>query len=253
MPVMNWLGRWLLRGVYVAMLGGLFVVAGYIGFSSFVRRGVTPVPDLRGLSIEEAGALVSDRGLELRHRVGEDRFADEVPIDSVLEQNPSAGSLAKRGGWVEVVLSRGQRTVVVPDLVGKALPAAQVALSGVGLNLGRTAQVLSGEGTAGSVIGQRPAPGARVGRETDVQLFLAAELLQATFVMPDLVDRSYREVRHFLEFHGFRVGSVKFEPYEGVNRELVLRQFPLPGHPLKQGEVISLVVAALDDKSEAGR
>ncbi|HXT19989.1 MAG TPA: PASTA domain-containing protein, partial [Thermoanaerobaculia bacterium] len=66
-----------------------------------------------------------------------------------------------------------------------------------------------------------------------------------TYVMPDLVDRDYRSVRSFLEVHGFRVGSVKFEPYEGVSESLVLRQFPLPGHPLRRGEVISLVVASV--------
>ena len=249
MPVMKWLGRWLLWACYLVMLGGLFVLAGYFGFSSFVRRGVTPVPDLTSLSLEDAEALMSDRGLELRHRESEDRFAEDIPVDSVLEQRPSAGSLAKRGGWVEVVLSKGQRTVLVPDVVGKALPAAQVALAGVGLNLGRTAQILTGSGSAGSVVGQQPVPGSQVGRNTEVQLFLAAEALEASYVMPDVVNRSYREVRHFLEFHGFRVGNIKFEPYEGVHREVVLRQFPLPGHPLKKGEVISLVVAAIDTEN----
>jgi serine/threonine-protein kinase len=245
---MNWLGRGLLWVAYLVMLAGLFAIAGYFGFSTFVRRGVTPVPDLSSLTLEEARALVGDRGLELRHRAEEDRFSDQVAVDCVLEQTPSAGSLAKRGGWVEVVLSRGERTVLVPDVAGKALPAAQVALAGVGLNVGGTAQILIGEGSAGSVVGQRPAAGARVGRGSAVQLYLAAEGLETTYVMPDLVNRSYREVRHFLEFHGFRVGSTKFEPYEGVDRELVLRQFPLPGHPLRRGEVISLVVAATDDE-----
>jgi beta-lactam-binding protein with PASTA domain len=65
--------------------------------------------------------------------------------------------------------------------------------------------------------------------------------------MPDLVDRDYQTVRGFLELHGFRVGSVKFEPYEGVSESLVLRQFPLPGHPLRLGEVISLVVASVPE------
>lgn len=252
MTLMNWLGRWLLRGAYLGLLVGLFGVAGYIGFSSFVRRGVTPVPDLAGLPVEEARDLVSDRGLELRHRSEEDRFADDVAEDCVLQQTPSAGSFAKRGGFVEVVLSRGERTVVVPNLVGEVLPTAQVTLAGVGLVLGRSARMMTGVGEAGSVIGQHPEPGQRVGRGTEVRLFVAAESLGATYVMPDLVNRRYREVLHFLEFHGFRVGSVKYEPYEGIDRELILRQFPLPGHPLGQGEVISLVVAAVPTEEGSG-
>ena len=88
---------------------------------------------------------------------------------------------------------------------------------------------------------------AHVGPGTAVRLFLAAEGRRETYVMPDLVDREYHTVRSFLETHGFRVGSVKFEPYEGVSESRVLRQFPLPGHPLRRGEVISLVVASVPE------
>lgn len=250
---MHWVGRWLLRVAYLGLLAGLFGVAAYVGFSSFVRRGVTPVPDLSGLPVDEARALVADRGLELRHRSEEDRFAAEVPENHVLEQTPSAGSFAKRGGWVDVVLSRGERTVVMPDLRGKALPTAQVTLAGVGMASVRAAQVLTGAGDAGRIVGQFPAAGEKVGRDQAVRLFVAGEALGQTYVMPDLVNRGHDEVLHFLEFHGFRVGSVKYEPYEGVDRELVLRQYPLPGHPLRQGEVISLVVAAVaqDEAAES--
>jgi beta-lactam-binding protein with PASTA domain len=62
--------------------------------------------------------------------------------------------------------------------------------------------------------------------------------------MPDLVYRDYEQVRRFFEARGFKLGSVKFEPYENVPAGVVLRQFPLPGHPLARRDVISLVVAS---------
>jgi hypothetical protein len=37
---------------------------------------------------------------------------------------------------------------------------------------------------------------------------------------------------------------VKYEPYEGIEAGVVLRQYPLAGHPLRRHDVISLVVAA---------
>ena len=40
------------------------------------------------------------------------------------------------------------------------------------------------------------------------------------------------------------MGTVKFEPYEGILDGTILRQTPLPGHPLRRRDVISLVVAA---------
>ena len=76
------------------------------------------------------------------------------------------------------------------------------------------------------------------------QQHLVAENRGETYLMPDLIDHDVREVRRFFEGHGFRIGSVKYEPYEGIRDPVVLRQYPLPGHPLRHGEVISLVVAA---------
>mgnify|MGYP003477662428 CR=1 FL=1 len=65
-----------------------------------------------------------------------------------------------------------------------------------------------------------------------------------TFIMPDLVYRRYEPVRRYFEGGGFRLGAVKFEPYEGISDGTILRQNPLPGHPLRRRDVISLVVAA---------
>ena len=60
--------------------------------------------------------------------------------------------------------------------------------------------------------------------------------------MPDLAYRNLESVRHFFERRGFRLGSIKFEPYEGLSPGVILRQYPLPGHLLARQDVISLVV-----------
>jgi eukaryotic-like serine/threonine-protein kinase len=236
--------RALVRLAYLVVVGILFVGSAYLGFSLFVHRGVTPVPSVVGLDLDAASLRLVDQGLRGRHLEGADRFAEAVPAGRVLEQRPGAGSLAKRGGLVQLVLSRGNRVIAVPDLVGSALPAAQVTLTVAGLELGPQAQVFA-EAPIGSVVAQEPAPGTEVGPGTPVRLFLANEHRRETYVMPDLIDRDYRQVRALLDRNGFRVGSIKFEPYEGVSESLVLRQFPLPGHPVSRGEAISLVVAAV--------
>jgi beta-lactam-binding protein with PASTA domain len=243
---MRWLARALLRLAYLAVVAGLFVASAYLGFSGFVRRGVTPVPSVVGLRLDEAGERLADQGLRLRHEAGADRFADGVPAGHVVEQRPGAGSLSKRGGSVELVLSRGRRVIAVPELIGSALPAAQVTLTAAGLTAASPGQVAA-DRPVGTIVAQDPAPGASAQPGAPVRLYFAAEELRETYVMPDLVDREYRRVRALLERHGFRVGSVRFEPYEGVSEAVVLRQFPLPGHPLRRGEVISLVVAAVPE------
>ncbi len=228
--------------VYGAMGIALFVVAGYFSFSLFVRSGVTSVPDLVGLPEAEVDGLLADQGLRLRRQYNSDRFDEKIPAGHVLEQSPDSGGLMKRGAAVEVVVSLGPERLTVPEVEGRALQEAQVALTSAGLGIGRIVNVYSHGVHPGTVVEQAPAAESRVGRGTTVALFLSAASRADSYVMPDLAYRRLEEVRHFFERRGFRLGSVKFEPYEGLSTGVILRQYPLPGHTLGRQDVISLVV-----------
>lgn len=230
---------WLAFGIFLL---GVFTIAGYVSFSLFVRSGVTAVPSLVGLAEGDVGRLLADHGLRYRRQYNEDRFDEEMPPGRVLEQSPGAGSLMKRGAAVEVVVSLGPERLIVPNVEGKALQAAQVALTSSGLGFGRIVNVYSESDNPGTVVEQAPAADSRVGRGTAVGLFLSVASRFDTYIMPDLVYRNLERVRLFFEGRGFRLGSIKFEPYEGLSPGIVLRQYPLPGHPLRRQDVISLVV-----------
>lgn len=227
---------------YLTVLLALFAVISYIAFSQFVRRGVTPTPELFGMAEEEARALLADQGLGLEWTEGNSRFDDQVPPDHVLLQRPRAGALVKRGGMVTVVMSRGPQLIEVPTVVGDGLQAAQVSLQAAGLRAGRTLSIFSPQGLSGTVVAQQPEGGQLVERDAAVDLFLTQENVAETFLMPDLVNKNYDDVRLFFEARGFRLGRVSYEDYAGVLPGTVLRQYPLPGHPLRYGDVISLGV-----------
>ena len=228
---------------YLGVLAVVFVATGYLAFSLFVRSGVTAAPELKGLDREEAQALIRDQGLQLEI-ADEPRYDNEVPAGHIVLQDPAPGDLVKRGSVVNVVTSLGRELVKVPDLGGTALQAAQVTLGSVGLSLGRTLNVYGTEGRPGTVVAQNPPAGSRVNRATAVELYLSLEARQATFLMPDLVYRRLSEVESYFQQRGFRLGSIKYEAYEGIAQGVVLRQHPLPGHPLRHHDVVSLVVTA---------
>ena len=222
----------------------VFGATAYLSFNQFVRRGVMPVPDLVALPLAEAEMLLRDQGLSMRWNEQEDRFDESVAAGLVLEHDPGPGSLVKKGSAVQVVLSRGQQLVEVPKLNGQALQAAQVTLGAVGLSLGRRGNVYADGGEAGAVVWQSPPAGELVDRATPIDLMVSIDNTQQTYVMPDLVYLRDTYVRDYFEGRGFRLGSVKYEPYEGVPEGIVLRQYPLAGHPLRSRDVISLVVSA---------
>ena len=224
----------------------VFVATAYFSFSGFVRRGEVTLPSVVGLSIAEARSQLSDLEVTVRHRADQDRFDDEVVPGAIVRQSPRVGTPVKRGRVVEVSLSRGRERVVVPDLVDQPMQTVVVNLKAAGLTLGRSLQVYTDGGTEGRVVRQEPVAGSEVDPLSTVDLFVRLPEASESFVMPDLIYREYETVRRFFDARGFRVGSVKFEAYEGAAPGAVLRQFPLPGHRLGRQDVISLVVAGHD-------
>lgn len=240
----------IVRGlVYVAyglVIVLVFTLAAYTSFSLFVRSGVTTVPQIEGLSRGEAAARLGDQGLRLRGIENEGRYSEKVPAGHVVRQSPDARTLVKRGSGVTVVLSKGPQRVDVPELAGKTLPATQAALSGSGLTVGRLLGAFSTTVATGSVLASDPPDGATIPPSTPVHVLLSLNVPAERYIMPDLVYRNYDGVRPLFERLGFTFGSVKYERYEGVAAGVILRQFPLPGHPLARQDNISLVVATTD-------
>ena len=239
--------RLLLLLGYVGVLGGIVVLTSYLSFSTFVRRGSIAVPDVVGLPLEAAEEVLAERGLRIKQFAEEARFDEEVPAGAVLQHNPPAGSFAKQGAAIGIILSRGQQLVAVPELTGQAIQAAQVELAAAGLSLGARSSVVSAAGPPGAIVHQSPAAGEFVDQATPVNLMVSTDNPSEIFVMPDLVYRDSDTVRRYFETRGFQLGSVKYEPYEGVDAGIVLRQYPLAGHPLRKRDTIALVVAANTD------
>ena len=237
-------GRFFAWSAYAVLLVLIFSVVGYVSFSLFVRSGVTSVPDLIGRPEADVEGLLVDHGLRPRRQYNADRYDEEIPAGHVLEQSPGSGSLMKRGAAVDVIVSLGPERLTVPDVAGNTLQAAQVKLTSAGLVIGRIVNVYSYGVPPGSVVEQAPAAEERVGRGASVTLFLSSVSHTDTFLMPDLAYRDLESVRHFFERRGFRLGSIKFEPYEGFAPGVILRQYPLPGHLLGRQDVISLVVTS---------
>ena len=76
---------------------------------------------------------------------------------------------------------------------------------------------------------------------------------ESRIVMPDLVGKDAESVRARLEKFGFKVGSARFETYEGVRPNTILKQFPPAGYPLSNREVVSLTVSRPPDTPAAPR
>src|SRR5262249_24907328 len=150
-----------------------------------------------------------------------------------------AGSLAKPAQVVRVVLSLGPRQIRVPDLTGLSPRAAALRLSQDSLELGAVSPVRDAGARVG-ILAQNPEPEAATGKNCAVEVLTNRGLGETRYVMPDLIGRDAEQVKARLEAAGFRVGSARYESYEGVPADTILKQFPPAGYPLTTREVVSL-------------
>ena len=120
-----------------------------------------PLPEIAGLPVEEARALLG----ELDLRVDETEvFNNEVPIGSAVGLVPAKTPLPE-GGRVTLEISKGPEIVIMPNVVGETIAAAKTLLENLGLRVVIDTNQLSSNFGIAKVRSQNPSAGseARVG------------------------------------------------------------------------------------------
>jgi len=92
------------------------------------------IPDLKGLSLVEATAKVTELGLV----VAEAPTAPhpDIPAGQVSLQVPAAGEKLAKGGTVTITISKGQQTTLIPSIIGKDFATVKERLERYGMVIG---------------------------------------------------------------------------------------------------------------------
>lgn len=243
--------RVLFRAAYGALLIVLFVVGAWIAFRRSIVGRTVSVPDLTGKTIADATRLAAQSGLRLESETRRARNDDKVAAGRVLLQEPEGGSLAKPSQTIRVVPSLGPRELRVPELTGLPPRAAAVKLAEESLALGTVSWYRDAKARPG-IVAQDPEPDTVAARNLPVAVLTNRGAPETRFVMPDLVGKDADKMKARLETFRFRVGSARYETYEGVAPNTILKQFPPAGYPLAGGEVVSLTVSRPPDAPRPG-
>ena len=157
-------------------------------------REITEVPDVVGLSLEDASRALSDAGLSMSDSVEE----EESSADStgrVTQQNPPAGSQLSRGSRVTVTVGTGPRMIRVPsNLVGQDIEDVRSTLDAMGFDV-QVENVDSTE-TDGQVLSvsdegnEIPADSTVTVRVSNGQLIVAPDLVRQT---PEEAEEALRD------------------------------------------------------------
>ncbi len=234
--------RVLFRLGYGLLLVGIFLAGAWLAFERSIVGHPVAVPDLVGKPMLDAVRIAHDAGLRVEEQPGRAREDDRVGKDLILSQEPDAGSLAKPSQVVRVVLSLGARQQKVPDLTGLPPRAAALRLAQENLQLGAVSWCRDTDVRIG-VAAQDPEPETPAARNATVEVLTNRGAPETRYVTPDMVGRDAERMRAILASRGFRVGSARYETYEGVAANTILKQFPPAGYPISNRDVVSLTVS----------
>lgn len=136
-----------------AMLAGF--LAGYLSLTIFVSGGTTEVPDLRGKDIVQANQLLKEKGLYIR--IDGEEYS-EMPTGTVSRQSLPSGTKIKKGREVGVVMSKGLRFTVFPDVRGLSFEEVEKILNEKSIPIEKVIKIHSDKYPENTVIAQSPEP-----------------------------------------------------------------------------------------------
>jgi eukaryotic-like serine/threonine-protein kinase len=158
---------WLWASALLAL--GVLALAGFLVFKLLSGTGPAPapspsagqvaVPDLVGMTFDQAQTAAQALGLDVTRFAFATPAATDQPVDTVLAQDPPAGTNVPPGSSINLTLSLGSVTAIVPDLLGKTESEALNLIFAAGLQIGTRTEDFDPLIPVGSIIDQDPQGG----------------------------------------------------------------------------------------------
>jgi len=206
-----------------------------------LRSNQVAMPNLTGVPLERAERLAAGLGLEVKV---EDRLYNErYAANQIVSQVPAKGTQVKVGQHVHVLVSLGPPTVVVPDLRGSSIRAAQINATQRGLTLGGVVAVHWPGIAPDQVVAQDPPASTAHVRRPAVNLLVSLGDPIPAYVCPHFVGMPLTQARTIIESSGFKLGQVT--PMAGAAGPggVILAQSPGPGSKISPGATLEFQVA----------
>ena len=180
--------------------GGRVDVAGTVHLIISKGKDRIEVPDLAGLTIEAAAALLKSKNLKIG-RVSE-VFSDELEAGLLIDGNPSSGSPVRKDSTIDLVISKGLEQVELSNFQGKTSDQAQSELTAAGLIVSSKYEY-SDSIPIGTVISQTPSDVSTVGKGEKIELVISKG--PSKIFIPNVYSLSKLAATKILEDLGFKV------------------------------------------------
>ena len=227
----------MLTGVTLAfVLAALAFVGLMLHYNNpFVQVEELKLGDLVGLKFDTVAAQYDN--LEF---VAEEDYNDDYGRGIIFEQKPRANTNVKEGSVIRVMVSLGQRTVILPNFAGKDVQQTFAKLRDLGVEY-REERQYDAEIPLGCVIYTNPSRDSVITSGEVVTVYVSRGPEQQDTDVPSLIGLQLEDAQRLLELYKLRMGLVSDETSDQPSGTIIA-QDPPSGF-LPQGTEINVVVS----------
>lgn len=201
------------------------------------------VPDVLGMTLEEAKKALNDEKLGFKYEYG---YSKEDDVDKVYDTNPEIGSFVDKNTTITVYISKGVKKVEMVDVLGKTQNEAEEAIIKAELKYTFQYKETTDDSFIGKVESTDPVAGTTVNAGTQVTVVLYKGKNEVNIKMPDLSNKSEADAKKELEDLGFDINNVSVEyTYDDEIKEgnVITQNGPKIGEETPSTAKIGLVVS----------
>ena len=235
------------KGFLVALIVLLLVLAGLLFFLATSMGGddgddvaMVDVPGVEGRPQAEAEAALTEAGLQFEVTTAS---STDVPVGTVISQDPGPGDEAEEGSTVNLSVSAGPEAVPVPNVVGQPQDEAQRILQEAGF-LVQQEPIEVNDAEEGTVAEQDPGANEQVAAGSTVTIRVVSG--PNTVAIPDVAGQDPATATNTLVDAGFQP-TRSDEANNDVPAGTVIGTNPSAGTQVEPGSSVTVIVSTGPD------
>lgn len=235
----------------VVLLGTLIVLGGVLLLISSKDVKEVKVPNVVGLTTEEAIELIKKQGLEYTTKTEESATIEE---GTVIKTEPKAGSTRTKGSTITIVESSGKEYVVLEDYTGKNYYEIKGKLEAKGIKVEMKTKSVENaseyKDKEDLIISQEPA----YNEEEETKLYAKDSVtlyIPEVDVYPDMVKEKWTlsQVEDFVKEYNLTLDK-SYKETEEVEENIVLSQNREVGDPIYEGYTLKVTLSKKPEKKD---
>lgn len=199
------------------------------------------VPNLVGRNYEDAAAEYKSQNIEIIQDKSE--YSKDIGIGLIISQTPEKGTNSS-DKKIYVVVSKGQKMVTVPDVVGDDIKVAKYELEDTLGFVIQSEEVVNDKVLAGIIISQEPKKDESLAFGSVIKLKVSKGDGKAKVIMPSVLDKTEADAKKSLTDLKLTT-TVKYEEDKTKSNGVVLKQSYPVNQELKEGDLVELTVNKL--------